>query len=199
MKLRYFQASILAAMLLVPQIKALDYFKQFQQGVTAASESVTATKETVDALVQLVDAVNISVGAISQKVAQLTKTANGIVTDNPQQSIKNSFGTINNSLDVSMELLPAIKELTEVLSLVGTRILPTISKFPGVPSDVTRDVSTVSVTIATITNEINKIKATLDQWLPKIKNLSTNIGNHAVGIAQQVEGTIADVKKIELF
>lgn len=199
MKLRYFQASVLATMLMVPQIKCLDFLNQFQQGVSAASESVTATKETVDALVQLINAVNISVQKIGQKVTQLTKTANGIVTDNPQQSIKNSFGTINNSLDVSMELLPTIKELTEVLSLVGKRLLPTISKFPGVPSDVTRDVAQVSGTITTITTEINKIKATLDQWLPKIKELSTNLGGHAVGIAQQVEGAIADVKKIELF
>lgn len=199
MKLRYFQATVLAMLVLVPYAKGFDFLNQFQQGVTAASESVTATKDTVDAVVQLVNAINISVAHISQKVAQLTKTANGIVTNNPQQSIKNSFGTINHSLDVSMELLPAIKELTEVLSLVGSRILPTISKFPGVTSDVTRDVSKVSGTIATINDEINKIMFTLAHWLPKIKNLSNNIGEHAVGIAQQVEGTIADVKKIELF
>lgn len=199
MELRYFQVSILATMLLVAQVKGFDFLNQFQQGVSAASESVAATKDTVDGLVQIVNAVNISVGNISQKVIQLTKTANGIVTNNPQQSIKNSFGTINNSLDVSMELLPAIQQLSEVLSLVGNRILPTISKFPGVPSDVTREVAQVSGTITTITNEINKIKATLDQWLPKIKGLSTSIGQHAVGITEQVEGTIADVKKIGLF
>lgn len=197
MNVRSIQAiALMVALCTVKQATSLDFLKQFQQGVGAATETAVATKETVDAFVQLVNEADKAVASIGQKVIQLTKTAENIITNDAQKSIKSSFGTINTSIDVSMELLPALQQLTQAVSLVGSRILPTLAKFPGMPSEVSRDVASVSSTIATITAQVNDIKATLDQWLPKIKNLSSNIGQHAVAITQQVEGTIADIEKI---
>lgn len=188
--------ALMVAICSVRQVSSLDFLKQIQQGVGAATETAVATKETVDAFVQLVSEVDRAVASIGQKVIQLTKTAENIITNDAQKSIKSSFGTINTSIDVSMDLLPALQQLTQAVSLVGSRILPTLAKFPGMPSEVSRDVASVSATIATIVMQVDGIKATLDQWLPKIKNLSSNIGEHAIAITQQVEGTIADIEKI---
>ena len=185
--------ALMVAICSVRQVSSLDFLKQIQQGVGAATETAVATKETVDAFVQLVSEVDRAVANIGQKVIQLTKTAENIITNDAQKSIKSSFGT---SIDVSMDLLPALQQLTQAVSLVGSRILPTLAKFPGMPSEVSRDVASVSATIATIVMQVDGIKATLDQWLPKIKNLSSNIGEHAIAITQQVEGTIADIEKI---
>lgn len=197
MNVRSIQAiALMVALSVVKQVSSLDFLKQFQQGVGAATETAVATKETVDAFVQLVNEADKAVATIGRKVTELTKTAESIITNDAQKSIKGSFGTINTSIDVSMELLPALQQLTQAVSLVGSKILPTLAKFPGMPAEVSRDVASVSSTIAAITGQVNSIKTALDQWLPKIKNLSSNIGQHAVAITQQVEGTIADIEKI---
>ncbi len=197
MNVRSIQAiALMVALCSVKQVNSLEFLKQFQQGVGAATETAVATKETVDAFVQLVNEADKAVATIGRKVTDLTKTAESIITNDAQKSIKGSFGTINTSIDVSMELLPALQQLTQAVSLVGSKILPTLAKFPGMPSEVSRDVESVSSTIAAITGQVNSIKTALDQWLPKIKNLSSNLGQHAVAITQQVEGTIADIEKI---
>ncbi|MCC7415481.1 MAG: hypothetical protein IT346_05335, partial [Epsilonproteobacteria bacterium] len=97
--------ALMVAICSVRQVSSLDFLKQIQQGVGAATETAVATKETVDAFVQLVSEVDRAVANIGQKVIQLTKTAENIITNDAQKSIKSSFGTINTSIDVSMDLL----------------------------------------------------------------------------------------------
>lgn len=186
MNFRYLRVVACVAMLIAGNAQALDM-------LGAIADSAKALSEATNEINELVNKISGSVGGIEQRAAALGSAFQAIAsTQQPQVIVKTTFGAIDNALAFQDILMPLVKELVDVVAVISSKLLPAIGRFPGVPSDVAK----AGQQINNVVDVVNKVKAEIAAWGPKIRQLSTNIGGHVLGITQQVEGTVADIKKI---
>lgn len=160
----------------------LEFFSQLQAINKAVKELTTRT--------------DLSVKNIDSKMIQLSKTASTIPSTNSQDVVKNSFSTIDGMFDVSIELLPIIKEFSDLLSVMSTKLVTAASIIDVSPDKkLVADATKVSSSLETVSKKVNTMRVALDQWITKVRALSATLGKQAVIPADKVNAVTDEIKK----
>jgi hypothetical protein len=185
MKFRYAHLALCVAAVSAIQVQALDV-------LGAVADSAGAISQATNEINELIKKVAASVVGVQQRVGVFSRSFEAIAkTSQPQVIVNSTFNAIDSALDFPTIMMPLLQELTGVVSIISNKLLPAISRFPGVPAEINK----ARFEINNILAVVDRIRTEIVNWTPKIKELSRSIGGHVSGITREVESTVNDIKQ----